>query len=169
MNNFKWLLKNIAKIILIGVLTLHLIPIILLLTRGCTYLTMPQSYIHVLELPKLGTEDAKKALDYFSSLGYYPSVSYVGWRPIMIYEMPLDKGILGYATPLPAYCMIVLNENMDKTLMPTTLMHEYAHCFNYEHVKDPSDLMYPYNNFPYIKNETIKRYSNEIGKIINIR
>lgn len=162
-----WFFMTVAKIILLGLITVHYVPFILMLTRSITDVTLKYSYIKSIDLPTFGNTEAQEQLDYFSSLSYYPSVKYEGSRPIMIVEQTLYLNTLGLTSSLPGYCLIVLNKTMEKELFVMTLLHEYVHCFNYGHIEnDPRDLMYPYDNTDWLEEQSIKKYSEAIGNTL---
>ncbi len=98
-------------------------------------------------------------------------VKYSGWRPIVVVEGDLNKNVnndykLGMATPLPAYCLIVMDKYLeDPVLYKQVLWHEYFHCFYYGHSKNESDIMAPYLDPSTLDESTVDNYLKELGEL----
>jgi len=108
------------------------------------------NYIAHINTPSYTNKRTEKVLDIFNNMSYNKkAVNKKGYRPIFIIEKDLKKEnnetILGLAYPLPAYCLIVMNKGLDKDTYFYTLLHEYVHCYGYDHpCKYCDDLMSAY-------------------------
>lgn len=174
------MIKKIATIILVVFLVMHLVPIILTAYELLGHIPFSKTYVHSIDLPSYGNENAKKMLDIFDKLGDNGAVKYTGYRPVFIVEQDLNKSrelkkffgdrssTLGLAFPLPAYCLIVIDSNLTPHYFMHTLWHEYVHCFGYGHADVKTDLMYPYF-YGYIDLESTRFYAKEIKGILDGR
>lgn len=47
------------------------------------------------------------------------------------------------AIPTPSSCSIYINKHYETFPLEDIIIHEYLHCLGFEHVDNPTDLMYP--------------------------
>lgn len=132
---------------------------------GCaTTVTIPHTYVKSIDTPTYDNKEVKKILDEFNEMGNNDIVFYEGgFRAITIGEGTEDDGNVGEALPLPFNCDIRLSKTMHYKLMRETLLHEYLHCFGYDHVKEPGDLMYPTDMYPATET-SIKEYAKRLRR-----
>lgn len=124
-----------------------------------------RTYIKYIDTPNYG-EDTKIILENFNKLGDNQIVKYNGTRPITIEEMSLGDellypGTLGFAVIYPTHCEIKLRTGAKLLEYKETVLHEYLHCFGYEHINDENDLMNPYETF-IDKEENIRYYARDL-------
>lgn len=107
----------------------------------------PYSYVAVINTESYKEAEIKNILEDFNKLGHLKLVRYEGIRPIIIYDRNFtDKGKewrLGETMGAPLWCEIQLKKDMSPYFLRFVLIHEYLHCFGYDHTNIPSDLMYP--------------------------
>lgn len=106
------------------------------------------SYIAYINAPEFGNDTVQEALDEFNSLTETDIVRKQGYRPIFIFEgkwIHEKLGILGVAYPAPLFCIIFLKKDIDEEWKKEIVLHEYLHCFNFQHDEEKAtSLMYPY-------------------------
>lgn len=127
-----------------------------------------RSYINTLKLHTYKEDSVKTILQQFNSMADGGIVKYEGSRPINIIEMPvvmqfMYPSAVGVALIGYTKCDIYIVPNLDYMTFRETLLHEYLHCFAYEHTEEPKDLMY-YAVVPIDKEENIKYYARDLKR-----
>lgn len=116
----------------------------------------------------------KKYLDIFNSYGHNNIVKYepqqTSPRTITIairklnetfYEDLNGAGLMGYALPGTETCRIIIRDDIKtEQQFKLVLLHEFLHCYFYDHSTDKDDLMYYTENV--VSEENIKSYAREI-------
>lgn len=87
-------------------------------------------------------------------------------RPIIIQEMSdfddqIFPSVAGIAFPKFTGCVIKLNRELSAKEFRETLIHEYLHCYGYDHIEDEKDLMNPSLNY-LDKDESIRDYARRL-------
>ena len=127
--------------------------------------------VTLINTPTYGNNTTKKYLDEFNNMSGGGAVTYgtegggMFGRKIEISEAPMTKPEdIGETWPGFNTCTLHVSKNLDYKTYRTVLYHEYLHCFGYEHVDSPDDLMYYANNDT--PEENIKHYSEDLAKRI---
>lgn len=140
------------------------------------------SYVKEIKADFINHELAKKHLDKFNEYGHNHIVKFKAEdvegepRPITIeirklgedfYEQLNDNKILAYALSQERSCKIVIKDDLvTEDQFRDTLIHEFLHCYEYDHVPlIESDLMY-YEDNRLDKLPSIIRYAEEVEKRI---
>ena len=127
-----------------------------------------KTFIESLNTPTF--PNAREILQQFNSYGDNKIVSFTAienGRPIVIEEMTdieenvLFEDVAGLAYPKLTSCTIKLRRNLDTKELKDTLLHEYLHCYGYDHVDNPEDLMY-YSINPVDKENNIREYAKKL-------
>lgn len=140
---------------------------------------MRNSYIAEIKGDLLDIELTKKHLDNFNQLGNNKILRYKVTehpRPITIeiralgvdfYEEINKDAILAYAQSDERGCKIVVrNDLVTETQFRNTLIHEFLHCYSYDHVNDEQDLMYSEDNPDVDMEPSIRKYAKEVEERI---
>ena len=128
------------------------------------------TYIEVIDTPTY-KDQTKKVLEEFNSFGDNKIISFKkinNGRPVQIREMTdleeqLRPDVLGSAWPSTADCNIRMKKKQDPYEYRETLIHEYLHCFGYNHVPNPRDIMYFQENY-LDKEDSIRQYAKKVLK-----
>lgn len=131
--------------------------------------TYHKTYIKSINTPNYS--NTKKILEKFNALGDNKIVSFVekvNGRPIVIEEMSeidkkLSPGAVGIAFNTIIKCRIVVLPGLSEIEYEEVLLHEYLHCYGYDHVDNYRDLMY-YSLVPVDKEQNIKDYAQKVKK-----
>ncbi len=160
-------LKRIAKILLIAIIAFHLAPVLVWLLGLIGYLNVGNSYISHVYTPS--NSKASAYLEELNNRGYGEVVKDSGSRPIFVVEDNLNKieregYILGVTWALPAFCLIVMDNNLPPETYRQTIWHEYLHCFYYGHSNKKHDIMAAYLD-PQLNEDTVDNYLKELKEI----
>lgn len=133
------------------------------------------SYIAEIKGDLLDVELTKKHLDNFNELGHNNILRYEvteSPRPIYIeiralgkdfYEEVYKDSILAYAQATDKDCRIILRNDMHtEEEFRNTLIHEFLHCYYYDHSPNESDLMYWEENSFVNLEPSIRKYAKEL-------
>lgn len=128
-----------------------------------------KTYIRSINLPSY--PEAENILKEFNSMGDNKIVSFEeipNGRPIDIAEMTqfdfiVAPNAVGIARPRATNCTIGIKNGLDKPEFREVLLHEYLHCYGYDHSPDSTDLMY-YSLNPIDKEENIRQYAKKMKK-----
>jgi hypothetical protein len=165
--------KLIVRMMLYTALMPYFISLTTLLTKSLFNLygikNFHKSYIATINTPSY--KNTRKVLEEFNALGDNKIVSFSeipDGRPIEIVEItPIDRqispGAVGTTYAKITRCTIKMAQGLDEIEYRETLLHEYLHCYGYDHVDDYKDLMY-YSLFPVDKEENIRHYAKEVKK-----
>lgn len=132
------------------------------------------SYIAEIKGDLLNVELTKKYLDKFNKYGHNNIVKYKApkgiARPITIEIRPFGKDtyeklqkdiMLGYAISTERSCIIVIKDDLvTEEQFKQVIIHEFLHCYFYDHTDINGDLMYPYYTPP--KDSNIQAYALEV-------
>lgn len=131
-----------------------------------SYSLLKTSYISKIEYDKEKTKEIKNILKNFNDKSDKEIIRYRGFRPISIMEdKELKKqGYVGLATVSLTECEIRLSDTIKKEDFREVLLHEYMHCFFYEHKNIPGDLMYRSIDFKATE-RSINYYAHNLGII----
>lgn len=162
----KNIIKDIAYIIVISFIVMHLIPLFDMLLHPVVYRQiLKTTFIYDMYLEDYEKKDLKNIFSDFNDMADKKIIHYKGVRPIFIYEKKLPDTVLGTAIPMPGLCIIALTKNMKPEKLKAVLIHEYLHCMGYEHTNIYCDLMYttvcPYLNNSYLKS-SMEKYANSL-------
>lgn len=133
-----------------------------------SYMFYHRSYIQSIDTPSYG-KLTKLYLDEFNAMADGGIVVYTSnTRPITIQEQPIllqlmYPNAIGLAVPTPTKCNIYIKPGLDASSYRETLIHEYLHCFDYQHTSDRKDLMY-YAEVPVDKEDNIKYYAIDLKR-----
>lgn len=127
-----------------------------------------RSYVNTFTLHTYKEDSVKAVLADFNSMADGGIVKYQGNRPINIIEMPvimqfMYPSAVGVAIVGYTKCDIYIVPELSTTSFRETLLHEYLHCFGYEHTDEPKDLMY-YAEVPVDKEDNIKYYAIDLKR-----
>ena len=145
-------MKRIAKIILLLILIVHVLPGIQIILNNMGTSLYPKTYISTLNVPEYQTEIEdlfENINDFGHTLGFSDFIRYEGIRPIFINSTnlyPKITNIWGLAYPHPLYCNILVHNGLTVEQTKATILHEYFHCWGFDHVEDPCDIMYHESN-----------------------
>lgn len=116
------------------------------------------SYVAPMQTKDFDRNIIKSYLDEYNGMGNNRIVKYqVDKRPITIIDGYLPKPTIGRAWISNTFCEITLSSTLSLMEARLVLMHEYTHCFGFDHVKAKKDLMNAYldpNNPPTTENLT---------------
>lgn len=172
--------KFVHKWIAILAIIFNLWPLWTEFGRYCDYkfytpYLIRNSYIADIKADLLDRELAKKHLDNFNKMGHNGIVNFSVTerpRPIRIeirklgetfYEHLRGDSILAYTQADENGCLIVMgNDSITEEQFRNTLIHEFLHCYFYDHVKDSSDVMYWEDNSFVDMEPSIRRYAKEV-------
>ncbi len=106
------------------------------------------TYIESIKTPSY--PKTKEILKEFNSMGEDVIVSFdkiANGRPLDIAEMTeIDMSLFpdaaGVAYPNLRKCSIRVRAGMDEIIYRAVLIHEYLHCYGYQHTSDSEDIMY---------------------------
>ena len=137
------------------------------------YVLFPSTYVKSINTPIHSSFKVRKILEEFNSYGDNRIVNFEsGIRPIIITESSIaDKNgnrVVGQAINLPTVCYITLNPNMwDDLELKQVVIHEYIHCYGFDHTKDiEDDIMSPvYISSP--REENIRHYARKLLKLLH--
>jgi beta-lactamase regulating signal transducer with metallopeptidase domain len=137
------MLTNIFKSLFAGL-------IVSLIWFGIAYLAVitiipyfyKDSYISVILTSHYDSNEIKSILANFNKLGYNKIIRLTGTRPIYITDGALTFPLLGQTYRSLDKCIIVLASHLNKEELRLVVVHEYNHCFGYNHTKIRGDLMY---------------------------
>lgn len=132
--------------------------------QGCaTSVMIPYTYVDSINTTKYNKAIIKSILDEFNEMGDNVIVKYKkGIRPITITEVE-DFSLLGEAYVRTEKCEIIIKKGLDFKLLRETVLHEYLHCFDYDHIKVPGDLMYPSDAYE-ASEASIKDYAKDLHR-----
>ena len=109
----------------------------------------------------------------FAYLGEYDqhtnhSLFRLGTRPIKIIMGHTDYPVLAFAKVGFFSCEVTLSQEIKWNKYPdiflkATLLHELGHCYLFDHVEDPNDLMY-FENSSKITEETLNKFYPKLEK-----
>lgn len=130
------------------------------------------SYIKEIRLPTLDGNAVAAYLEGFNAMAGGRIVHTNGCRAITIKEgrlMSFNPGFntLGVTVSLPKDCQIVLDPTYINSYreLRASVLHEYLHCFDYEHVRAKNDLMSESDN-AMVSEENIEFYAKDLEKKI---
>ena len=137
------LLRNLSAYIIIF---FYILPITLIISGCINFQVMiPGTYIKEINTPINGNENIIKILNYYNSFEDKPIIRFEELRrPIIITEEQVNADWLARAAVAPVFCRVTINTKYyrDYDRLKLTLIHEINHCFGFEHVNDPKDIMY---------------------------
>jgi len=92
----------------------------------------------------------------------------LGLRPIRVIMGHTDYPILAFAKVGFFSCEVTISNNIEwnkrkEMLLKSTLLHELGHCYLFDHVEDPNDLMY-FENSEKITEDTLKKFYIKLNK-----
>ena len=125
------------------------------------------TYIHSINTPSY--PKTREILEEFNSMADNAIVSFdkiADGRPLDIAEMtPMDLIIapdaVGIAYPRLSKCTIHVKPGLEDIIYREVLLHEYLHCYGYDHSTEPTDLMY--FSVTYVdKEENIRQYALKV-------
>lgn len=138
-----------------------------LLSLAFSKYTIPRSYVAFIEEKPHFTTFTKQALLELQFLSDRGIVKTSGVRPILIYEKSeLGENVLGRAYPTSFFCIIEVKQGLEAPQLKRVLKHEFFHCFGYNHVDNPEDILYCCDD-PRLKSSSIYKYVRELDKKIN--
>jgi hypothetical protein len=128
------------------------------------------TYIKEIDLPTLDGNAVADILERFNAMGGGRIVKIKGCRPVTIKEgrlMSFNPGYntLGVTISLPKSCQIVLDNKFINSYkeLRATVLHEYLHCFDYEHVRPKNDLM-SFSDNDTVSEENIESYAKDLER-----
>lgn len=145
-----------------------LISLLLLLVTSCAPISykLNNLYIDTISTSNYKSEDIKKILDDFNTLGYNKIVKYEGKTPIYIEEVEyigenknastIGQAHIVYKVSGSSCTIKVLNDLTPYTLR-IVILHEYLHCLQFDHVDKDMDLMSPL--LDYVLEENIQEWA----------
>ena len=121
------------------------------------------SYVDKIITTSYSKSEVRNILDTFDKQSYNSIVHYEGTRPIIIVET--NKGLKPWMVGLAKWdlnkCVIILRPNLGVRFREV-LLHEYMHCFGYEHKDNKKDLMY-YSVYYAPSEKSIENYARDLG------
>jgi hypothetical protein len=169
-------MKFFARVVLNIIADLYIVCFFLMaLPQVLNYKTsvkFKQSYVSSINTSYYSEGTIKEILNEFNKKGDDKIVQFnkiEGGRPITINEVTDDNIVfkvlfpeaIGITYPLYDKCTIYLLNSLSYDTLRETVIHEYLHCFNYEHVSDRSDLMYEFDNNE-DKEASINKYAKDL-------
>lgn len=134
-----------------------------------TFLMFKNSYIQQIDMPTYGNEQTKEILQEFNGMAdnkiiTFDKISF--GRPVYITEMTqeiqeINAAAIGLTMPRLTECRVYVQKGLSHADFRETLLHEYLHCLGYDHVEDPTDLMY-FMAIPVDKEENIRQYAKKV-------
>lgn len=167
-----------AKLVLRFIFITNLLPLFLMWYYNNMFaiiklVTPPFSYVDTIQGNDAEVRLIKNTLQQFNDLTSVDIVPNNGYRPIkiVVIEDFIDNAFLagttvGRAHVLYQKCDIQLARKQLRTEydFKMTLLHEYLHCFGYEHVDNSKDLMYKYTNT--VSKKSIDEYAKDLAERI---
>lgn len=127
------------------------------ISLGVLGVTAANSYLEKVDLNKYSSEQVSEVLNFLDKTSGTEVVlrSKKGIRAISITEVSDEQMadiaeatpgslVIGLAEPSLDRCDVYILEGLTRSEFFDTLMHELVHCFNFNHVDSPNDLMSSY-------------------------